>query len=334
MNFDKTIPYEISYKSKFKNSDELEYATYYDLFISAYNNSQRVQEVFSKVKSNEKHWLIFAEYGYTESEIFVEVNDNISVFKFDHGYREGEVIRNYFDKLNLDFQNLKIGIDITGFIRPHLLFLIKYLNVKGLKQFDCLYSDPVKYKKNEETRFSDQLVEVRQVDGYQGGSNPDNNNDYLFIAAGFDYNRISNVSENKKHAKKIQIFGLPSLQPDMFQQNIVKAYKAEEELSSSGNLFLDPSRTIFAPANDPFVTAEEISRYIKKMCKSEKVTNIYLAPLSTKVQTLGIALFYIGECLEQDVSIIFPFCSQYSRETSEGLSKVWLYTIDFNLLST
>jgi len=44
--------------------------------------------------------------------------------------------------------------------------------------------------------------------------------------------------------------------------------------------------------------------------------------------TLGFAIYYAWECLNKPVSIIFPFTSGYSRETTQGFSRIWKYTIE------
>jgi hypothetical protein len=132
------------------------------------------------------------------------------------------------------------------------------------------------------------------------------------------------IAKEKKEAKKIQVLGFPSLQADMFQQNILKSCKAEED-AFSGEFDMDSENIILSPANDPFVTANLLSEYLKK---NTLFTNLYLCPLSTRAQTLGMALFYVVECLDLPASIIFPFCKGYSRETSKGLSKIWVYTVE------
>jgi hypothetical protein len=50
--------------------------------------------------------------------------------------------------------------------------------------------------------------------------------------------------------------------------------------------------------------------------------------LSTKAQTLGFALYYASQCLSKPVSVIFPFTTEYSRETTEGFSRIWKYSIE------
>jgi hypothetical protein len=330
----KTIDYSIFYKKKYSTTDELKAESNYDLFISAYNDSERVRKVFSEVNSTQKHWLLFPEYKYKKSEEPILTSKDEKIFAFDNNLSENEIIRKYFDDIEIQ-ENLdqNIAIDITGFIRPHLVFLIRYLAAVGIGNVDFIYTDPVKYEKGANTDFSFDYTLVRQIDGCQGSHNPETNNDFLIIGAGYDHLRIMDVSKNKDNTRKVQLFGFPSLQPDMYQENILKAYKAAEETVTRGEeIFVDDDNTIFAPANDPFVTANIISEFIDRQNNIAKITNLYFCPLSTKAQTLGIAIYFITECLETATSIIFPICNRYSRETSQGISKIWRYTVEFKNL--
>ena len=49
-----------------------------------------------------------------------------------------------------------------------------------------------------------------------------------------------------------------------------------------------------------------------------------------EAQTLGFALYYLCEWSGGPASIIFPFAEYYSRETSVGLSRVWLYEFELD----
>ena len=73
---------------------------------------------------------------------------------------------------------------------------------------------------------------------------------------------------------------------------IIKTEKASEELGHPN--FNDFDFNIFAPANDPFVTAQELKLFIEKLNGRKEITNIYLSPLSTKAQALGFALYFYG----------------------------------------
>ena len=52
---------------------------------------------------------------------------------------------------------------------------------------------------------------------------------------------------------------------------------------------------MFRPANDPFATANVLQERVKAEESRGGVTNLYLAPLGTKPQTLGFALYFATE---------------------------------------
>jgi hypothetical protein len=323
------IEYSIFYKKNF-----LDYPTQlaeikYDLLISAFNSSERVTKIFDSVNADSKHWLVLPEYVYENNEI----PDGENVFTFDSSFTESEIIINYFAKNGIEKLNEKrICVDLTGFIRPHLVFLVVYLKFLGIKKVDFLYTDPIKYTKKEETSFSNNCVSKRQINGCEGSHNPNTSNDFLIIGAGYDYQRISDIAKEKNNTTKIHLFGFPSLQADMYQENILKASNAMENSASKGDSsFLQEDYVILAPANDPFITAQQIKEFVEKQHKKKEITNLYLSPLSTKAQTLGFALYFIFEGQDIPTSIIFPFSSKYNRETTEGISKVWIYSVELDL---
>ena len=318
------IDYTIFYKRKINDLRYLK-KVQYDLFISAYNDSFRVKEVFNLINATEKHWLMLPEYDYTQ----LEFPSHPFIYQFSTNNIESEIIRKYFDDLiENGFFNKKVCIDITGFMRQYIVFLVRYLSQRRIKIVDFLYSDPEIYVKSENTSFSDIFLDVKQITGCEGIHNPETYNDLLIIGAGYDSKRISDVAKNKANAKKVLLFGFPSLQPDMFQQNILNAYKAEESSHTGEFDFLDSNNSVLAPANDPFITAQLISDYIKKENKKNEFTNIYLCPLSTKAQTLGFALYYVYEGINEPISIIFPYFKKYTRETTKGFTKAWIYTVE------
>lgn len=321
------MDYSIFYKQKFENVSELlnNNNLKYDLFISAYNESERVKTVFDKINSLNKHWIILPEYNFIEIELG---NLKGEIFNYSNSHDdENIIIMDYFDEIER-FQNQKIAIDMTGMLRPYIIFTLRYIYEKKIKNVDFIYSEPIIYKKKENTEFSLSYLKVREIKGFLGCHNPNTSNDFLILCSGFDHHLIRIIAKEKKQTKKIQVLGFPSLQADMFQQNILKISNVEED-ASTGDFNLDSNDVILAPANDPFITAQLISDFVKQTNKRGEITNLYLSPLSTKAQSLGMALFYIYECQNQPVSIIFPFSDRYSRETSKGLSKIWVYTIEF-----
>jgi hypothetical protein len=314
--------YTLFYKKKFAPVEELKHEASWDLFISAYNNSERVRTTFDLVTATRKDWLLLPEYQYAELEVPQEGN----TFSFEPDDTESELIVKHLEAIP-NLSALRVCVDITGFMRPHVVFLLKYLSVMNVKKFDVLYSDPLTYAKKEKTTFTKDLVDnVRQIAGCEGQHDPDNSNDVLLIGSGYDHKLIASVAENKANARKIQMFGFPSLQADMYQENLLRAHIANEAIG--GRSYFESPVEVFAPANDPFVTASVIQTFVDAENRLKKISNLYLCPLSTKAQTLGFALYFLWECQGLPASIIFPFCHEYSRETSIGLSRIWKYTVE------
>jgi hypothetical protein len=319
------VDYSIYYKSNYTKASSVGNNHKWNLLISAFNDSERVREVFNSVQADEKHFLMLPEYGYAASEF----PSRQHCFAFPGVHEEYAYLKLYFDKANLSgrLEDLDICVDITGFMRPHLVCLVRLLAQEKVTRFTALYSDPNYYVKKENTTFTKDDVElVRQIHGCEGVHISDSTNDLLVIGAGYDHKLITSVAENKALARKIQIFGLPSLQPDMYQENVLRAYKAEEAVGQGK--FLWDSATYYAPANDPFITAQVIQMLVEKVNSFGTITNLYLSPLSTKAQVLGFAIFYVWECIGASASIIFPFCNQYTRETTRGLKRIWQYTVE------
>jgi hypothetical protein len=312
--------YTIYYKRQLAISEAWGPQENWDLFISAYVPAQRTTQVFAKVNAIHKKWLVFPEYGYNVAE-----HPSGDVFH-KTAADEAAFIAGFWATLPSDAHNLRICIDITGFIRPYLIYFVRWLLEKGVRSFDAIYSEPVQYEERELTQFSGDVVkEVRQVAGCEGLHTSDIAKDVLIIGTGYEDNLIAHVAESKAKATKLQLIGFPSLRADMYQENIVRVHKAEESLSGSVD---DELHSFFAPANDPFVAASELSRIVDEWATRKGITNLYLCPLSTKAHVLGFTLYYLTERRNTATSIIFPFEERYSQNTSKGIARIWKYTVE------
>jgi hypothetical protein len=301
------MDFSIFYKKSFDNGviDEKEY----DLFFSAYYNCERTSLIFDKIDSKLKIWIDFPHYkNVVQGESFYKCTS----------YKEDECFIDLFERVNID-NATRICIDITGFIRPHLIFFANAIHRKGVKKIDFLYSEPQHYEKAEETNFSGFVDAVRPIEGCVSSINfPNTDNDLLIITAGYDDNLIARVSNEKnKIKKKYYVLGFPSLQPDMYQESILKMYQAKESIGNR----IDK----YAPACDPFVTAQIINEIL---LENPNHSNIYLSPLSTKPQALGIAIFYLWNYQTMPINIIFPFSNTYHSKTAKGIKRTWRYTVE------
>lgn len=302
------MDYTIFYKYSYENG-EIDRSDNYDLFFSGYDNCQRTKTIFDKVNSDRKFWINFPHYQLNFT------GDNVYQCS---SYNEDECFIELFDRVSFT-PDSKVCIDTTGFIRPHLIFFIISLHRLGINKIDFLYSEPQFYKNAEETRFSGFIEKPELVEGCSSASViTDTANDLLIVTAGYDDKLIAKVSQEKsKIKKKYYILGLPSLQPDMYQESILKLFQAKESIGYRIDRY--------APAFDPFVTAQVIDEIV---LENSDHSNIYLSPLSTKPQTLGIALYYIWNYKNKPINIIFPDSKRYYAGTAEGIKKTWKYTFE------
>lgn len=300
--------------------------TRYDVFVSAYNPSDRVVDVFAKANASRKLWVVHQEYGFHDtdlpngsgSDLFVGVDDD------DEASFCGKLV-DQIDLDSLESGRRSLCFDFTGFMRPHIMHLVLLLYKRGLPGFDCVYSEPVRYARRERTQFSiGGIRETRQVRGFEGVAAPDSTDDLLIIGVGYDDRLISEVAQFKDAARKVMVIGFPSLRADMYQQNLLRVALAREALGDV------PRRwRYFAPANDPFATAAVLADIADGREAGGGVGNLYLSPLATKAQALGFALFYAFEGERRNASIIFPFSHGYQQETGVGLARTWRYTVEF-----
>jgi hypothetical protein len=313
------MKFDYFYKKNLSVNDAWADEDSWDVLISGFNASERIKTVFDKSSADLKIWLVFPHYGFAIEE-YPLTGDVYSGVSFE----ESEYLNDFFDTYADKLQGKKICIDITGFMRPHLIFLVKLFQFKGIVKFDVIYSDPIRYQKKDDTNFSAGPVkEVRPVAGYDGIPNNDSSNDILLLGVGYDHELLKQVAEHKDYANTVVLWGFPSLKADMYQESVLRASLAPEAAFPSGRGIAK----YFSSASDPFATAAKIQEIVETESKRRPITNLYLSPLSTKAQALGFAIYHLYSDL-QAVSIIFPFADGYDKETSTGVSSIWKYTVE------
>lgn len=282
----------------------------YDLFIGAHTLAERVQTLAKLIPAHKRHLLAFAEYRFLKSEL----NENCIAMPPGN---EASVINEYLSAFPLQV-GARVAVDITGFLRPHLLFLLKSLYQFGLQNVDFYYAEPKAYKAGNRTVFSaGRIDEVRQVDGYAGSHTSSLTDEMLVVGCGYDTRLIRAVAQDKLRARKVRFFPFPSLQPHMYQENRLQVHSCQEDFEPYEDF-------VFAPAYDPFATAMAIEKFISNYIHN--ISDLFFCPLATKAQVLGFGLFYLDYSpMFPASSVVFPVASQYSKETGEGLAEVWKY---------
>jgi hypothetical protein len=296
----------------------------WDIFVSAWDQSERVESVYSTVTARAKVWIIHPEYNLPETSRPIG-----SLFDAQGGEaRSMQSLVVHLEQLG-DLRKVRLCIDITGMLRPHIAVLLKVLQHRGVAQFDAVYSQPKTYAHGEQTRFSSgEVTDVREVTGYEGINRP-GAHEVLIVAPGFEASLSREVFSHKPRASRFQIFGLPSLQADMYQQNILQAYGIDTPLPDDET----SNMRRFVSAADPFAMATELSAIVSAVTAKQARSRLYIAPLATKAQMLGAALYCLTECRNVAASLIYPVVSAHIPATSSGISNVSINTIDFRLMN-
>jgi len=319
-----SIDYSIFYRRQIRPENIANEVGDFDIFISAFNSSGRISAVFNSIKSSRKIYLVHPEYNFSSAdvprgdwEIYVpeEIDESVQ-------------INGLFNMIGPLSGVERICVDITGFMRSPLCFLVEKLKRLGVAGFSAIYSEPDAYSKQENTEFSTTTSgAVRPVKGMAGALAKAARKDYVVIGIGYDHKLVGEVLQNKESSFAYPIFAFPSLSPDMYQQSAVRAAR-------SGEKALHESWIVnrkFAPANDPFSTAAVVADTISEIERFDSNANIYISPLSTKAQTLGFAIYWVLEgAVKKNVSLLMPECSAYSRETSTGIKRIWMYDVEFS----
>lgn len=301
------------YKEKFDSIASFYPENNYDYFIATFNYTERVKRPPQNIIANEKIWFILPDY-----------QDNVFLVDKTQYYIKGttdyEGVRKFCSSLKFK-EHAKICIDATGFMVPHMLIMLRCFRNHPLHPIiDVMYSEADRYADAEKTVFSDSFSSVSQIEGYEGRHVSKMETDLMIIASGYDHSRIRDVANYKKRANKVQLIGFPSMKADMLQENILAASTAE--LFSVCPL----ANSIFAPAYDPFATAQAIRNYIIRKQQETPITNLYLAPLSSKPQALGMALYYLWEDgPNKPISIVYPECEKYIQDNALGVGRIWIY---------
>lgn len=293
----------------------------YDVLISAFNLSERVTSTFDRIDAARKYWVIHNEYNFDRSEL----PSNAPALS-SGALAEADFILDTLSQITPHLEpGLRLCVDITGFMRPHLMFLMYYMRTTGITRFDLVYTEPSQYMRKADTVFASNVVEVRQINGYEGIHSVDMTSDVLLVGIGYDHDLVSHVIDNKSGARLVQLLSLPSLSADMYQESLIRLHKVAD-----APFRVPEEQLAYASANDPFITYLVLNEAITKIGTLQQgISNIYISPLATKPQAVGFAMYYLNHLVGKPASIIFPLASRYAKETSRGVGRTWLYEIAF-----
>lgn len=296
---------------------------HYDLFLSALNDSARVRALEGAVHASRKVWLVHEEYGYGADGL-----PGGEFVRASHSSSPAESWAQVLGELDVagSLAGKSIAIDITGMMRPHIAMLPLALKSMGISRVTIFYSDPDSYKLGERTTFTRGPVDrVGLVPGMEGShSNLPSPRDALIVGVGYDHSLVTAVIDDKPNAEHVILLGLPGLQPHMYQESMLMLANSRNSIRH-----YRPASHIFAPANDPFATAQVLSEKVESL---GELDHLYLSAVGAKPHVLGFALYYWCEGVSRNASFLVPFAEKYARETSKGVDAVHEYILELEFV--
>jgi hypothetical protein len=210
-------------------------------------------------------------------------------------------------------------VDITTFTHEALLILLKVLQLR-LKMADSVtfvYATAAEYSvgdKDEDKWLSKGIGEVRSVLGYPGRILPTRKS-HLVIMAGFESERADRLIEEYEPNRISLGLGDPtsSISPDHYSVNRAIHAKIRAKYTDVMNFTFS--------CLDPIVTKSAVKAHIQLLPDH----NVLIAPMNTKISTIGVALLAFED---NSVQLCYATAHQYNeRNYSRPGDDCYLFSV-------
>ena len=221
-----------------------------------------------------------------------------------------EKFKKCLQERSIKLKNKKITIDLTVFTKQYLMTLLDYLDdPHNENKLRIVYTFVDTYGIiSKGLPLSKGLDDIIAVSGF-GGRYSHKKKNLLIMFLGFEGKRALAVYEKYAPHFTIAIIGKPAYEDEWTEyseklnQALLEQYNVEKE---------------YASVMDPFGVCTLLENIYKKY---KNDYNIYIAPLGTKLQTLGAYLFSKNY---PAVQFVYPIPSDYpQKDFSEGVGETW-----------
>lgn len=292
------------------------------VFISMIGLEERVLGIFQRGGISADVYLLFINQEF-EEDVRVKTYRKEITEKYLNGENYKLLKASYFDPFviirefnkfriqeKLDFQQGKarIIIDISTFNRQNLLIMLRLLKqVLKILEIQVIYTIPEKVNQKPSkgaTGFSNIpffdgrfLIEKKKL---------------LVLLMGYEVDRPLLLWRELEPSRIILAEGIEPTDVSFSKRN----KEAVEELCRFGHC-----DTIQISANDPNKAREQLSRIFKKELE---IYNIFVSPLNTKLQVVGL---YLAWESNPDIQIVIAFPDKFSDWLTKGIKEVRTYKI-------
>jgi hypothetical protein len=224
---------------------------------------------------------------------------------------------------NRDLSEGRITIDITTFTKQYLLVLLKSIRQDYPSASIRILYTPGYYEVSsshpEKTALSWGVKEIKPVPGFLGNCLPWQD-DILVLFLGYEGERAFQIMQKLEPKKTIAV--LPS--PPSYPHADRPTYTLNKRILSRP---IDEVERYEADALDPESTRDLLLELSKKY-EDEERCNLIISPICTKIQTLGILLFFWTK-KDTNAQVIYtlPFWYNEKKYTSGFPNHVLEYII-------
>lgn len=277
----------------FEKTHKIEIDNYIFLINKEYKTDTRVVEykkmIFEKLK-NQKDRISLIETSYINSlELVKQFN---------------QFIKN--NKINLE--NHEIHLDISTFNRQNLLTMLYLLRHKnGINNITCYYTIP-----KETNEKISKCARNYSTIPLLGGKQSIDKNKLLLLLVGFEFDRARYLWEKVEPSKTIIAIGDKPTDNRFLSIN-KKVVSGLKEMINCEEINIS--------AKDPFVAQQDIENIIRKYRKNY---NIVIAPMNTKIQTLGL---YLAWEKYPDIQIVYSCPEKFSEWLTKGINRTVTFEI-------
>lgn len=278
------------------------YRSYYSVMFNYYQKVKENRHFFNRTKI----------YDALSS---ITINKPVKPIDCDR-LKPNDGVRKIFSFLkehNIKPTETRITIDISTFTKQYILRLL--YDIEEFFQTKCsiriLYTEPAVYWRGVFKRLSYGVEDVVIVPKFEGKTVPDGKT-ALIVFLGYESHRTLATIKKYEPDLTIAVIGDPPYYPGWDKYSI----------SAHSNLLSKPDvRKYKMSAKDPGAVKEELSKVWNELNKD--YPNMYIAPVGTKLQTVGIYEFVR---YHPTVKIVYPIPKGYLESYyTTGYGRTWEY---------
>lgn len=275
---------------------------------------ERVLGIFREGGIHADEYLLFINKEFEEDE---SVNTYKKEITQEHlagknykllkaSYYDPFIIIREFNKFrieeNLDFQQSKVVLDISTFNRQNLLVMLRLLrkipNVRGI---EIIYAVPEEVNQ----KISKGAAGFSNIPFFDGRFSIEKKK-LLILLMGYEVDRPLLLWRELEPHRVILAEGIEPTDDNFYKRN----REAVEEIHKFGR-----SEIMQICANDPYKARDQLNKIFKKELENY---NIFISPLNTKLQAVGLYLAWENN---PDVQIVIAFPDKFSRWLSRGIKE-------------